>query len=154
MKGCPFRSARTWAGEAPRGARFDRVVELNPHLVREVTPRGRATTLRVPPGAGPDASTTKVAVNATRIRRSVPPVVAMLTLQRRDGHAVRVTGARSSEHRIRLDVLPPQPHVPEARIRAVVPVLPHPRETTATIEILTDAAERPLRIPVRVAARR
>lgn len=37
---------------AAAGATEEEIQELNPHLVRAITPRGRATALRVPPGRG------------------------------------------------------------------------------------------------------
>jgi hypothetical protein len=81
------------------------------------------------------------------------PVVQTLVVSRRDGEPVRILSARCDEHRVRVSLTPAQPHVPEARVQVVVPVLPHPRELTGTVELVTDVAGGIVRVPIRVRAR-
>jgi len=80
------------------------------------------------------------------------PVVETLTLRRRDGQPVRVLSATCTEHRVTVEVLPEQVHVPEARVRVIVPVLPHPRQVVGAVEVTTDVAGGTVRVPVRVRA--
>lgn len=82
------------------------------------------------------------------------PIEVTFVVGRRDERPIRVTRATSGDPtRIRLTIRPPQPHVPEARVHAVIITPPHPRRLQDEIVLHADAMDEPLRIPVDVRAR-
>jgi hypothetical protein len=74
-------------------------------------------------------------------------------IRRRDGVPVRIVSASCTEHRVRVEIRRPEPHVPEAHLQVVVPVLPAPRAVEATLEIITDAPGGRIHVPIRVRGR-
>jgi hypothetical protein len=78
------------------------------------------------------------------------PVVAMITLNRRDSQPLEILGATCTAHRVTVRVAPAPPG-PVRTVQVIVPVLPPPAEIQGTVVIRTNVeGAEAVEVPVRV----